>query len=256
MFMTPKWVMLPVMATALLAAGDGAAQESEKNAEKQLHIVRVDVAPVIDGRLDDAVWALAPMIDDFVTAEPNEGDEPSDYTQMYVLYDRDALYVGARAWLSSPDILVDNVLRQGERLFGEDSVAIILDPFNNQRSGYLFVVNANSVREDALFENTSNLEFNWEGIFYAAATQDEEGWTAEMAIPFKTLSFDPDNDTWGINFQRRQLRRGERIIWISRNRQMNPSVTGDLIGIRDVDQGRGLDVVPSVSVNMQEDHPH
>ena len=254
MFDAPKWVILPVLATVLLAAGSGSAQESEKNAEKQIEIVRVDTPPVIDGQLDDAVWALAPMIDDFVTAEPNEGDEPSEYTQMYVLYDRDALYVGARAWLSSPDILVDNVLRQGERLFGEDSVAIILDPFNRQRSGYLFVVNANSVREDALFENTSNMEFNWEGIFYAAATKDEEGWTAEMAIPFKTLSFDPDNDTWGINFQRRQLRRGERIIWITRNRQMGPSVTGDLIGIRDVDQGRGLDVVPSINVNMREDH--
>ena len=249
---TPRGSIIPVLAAALLASANGTAQESGKSAEKQLRIVRTDTAPVIDGRLDDAVWATASTIDDFVTAEPNEGDEPSEYTQVYVLYDRDALYIAARAWHSSLDLLVDRVLRQGERLFGEDSIAIVLDPFNNQRSGYLFVVNANGVREDALYENTTNLEFNWDGIFYAAAQKSEELWTAEIAIPFKTLSFDPENDTWGINFQRRILRRGERVIWISRNRQMNPSVTGDLIGIRDVDQGRGLDVVPSVSVSRHE----
>ena len=159
---TPRGSIIPVLAAALLASANGTAQESGKSAEKQLRIVRTDTAPVIDGRLDDAVWATASTIDDFVTAEPNEGDEPSEYTQVYVLYDRDALYIAARAWHSSLDLLVDRVLRQGERLFGEDSIAIVLDPFNNQRSGYLFVVNANGVREDALYENTTNLEFNWE----------------------------------------------------------------------------------------------
>ena len=243
-----------VMAAGLLASANAAAQETERVADKALRIVRTETPPVIDGRLDDAVWATAPMIDDFVAAEPNEGDEPSEYTQVYVLYDRDSLYVAARAWLSSPDLLVDRVLRQGESIFADDGISIILDPFNNQRSGYFFAVNANGVRDDALFENTTSLEFNWDGIYYAATAKDEDGWSVEIAIPFKTLSFDPENDTWGINFQRRILRRGERVIWISRNRAMNPSVTGDLIGIRDVNQGRGLDVVPSVSVNLLEEH--
>ena len=93
----------------------------------------------------------------------------------------------------------------------DDDFAIVLDPFNNQRSGYFFAINPNGVREDALYENTTSMEFNWDGIFFAATTQDEDGWTAEVALPFKTLSFDPENDTWGINF----LRRVQRLVMVN-----------------------------------------
>ena len=209
---------------------------------------------MIDGRLDDAVWATAPVIDDFVVSQPNEGDEPVKYTQVYALYNRNSLYLAARAWTSTPDLVVARVLRHGELLFSDDTFEIILDPFNNQRSGYLFAVNPNEVREDAIFENTSSLQFDWDGIFYAAASQDGDGWTVDVEIPFKTLSFDPENETWGINFVRRIPRRGEMLLWVARNRSIDPSVTGKLIGIRDVDQGRGLDVVPSVSVRYKKDH--
>ena len=242
------------MCAAVLFAPFAVAQDEDRTVGKELHIVRTDTRPVIDGLLDEAAWATAPMVDDFVVSEPNEGDEPSEYTQVRVLYDRDSLYVAVRAFLSSPEILVARVLRQGESTFGDDGFSIILDPFNNQRSGYFLSVNANGVRDDALYENTTSMAFNWDGIYHAATSRNEDGWIAEIEIPFKTLSFDPENDTWGINFQRQILRRGERVIWVARNRAMNPSVTGSLIGIRDVNQGVGLDVVPSASVNLQKEH--
>jgi len=242
------------MCAAALFAPLALAQDEDRTVEKELHIARTDTRPVIDGLLDEAVWATAPMVDDFVVSEPNEGDEPSEYTQVRVLYDRDSLYVAVHAFLSNPEILVARVLRQGESTFGDDGFSIILDPFNNQRSGYFLSVNANGVRDDALYENTTSMAFNWDGIYHAATSRNEDGWIAEIEIPFKTLSFDPENDTWGINFQRQILRRGERVIWVARNRAMNPSVTGSLIGIRDVNQGLGLDVVPSASVNLQKEH--
>ena len=242
------------MGAAMCCAPIAVAQDEARTVEKELHIVRTDTRPVIDGLLDEAVWATAPMVDDFVVSEPNEGDEPSEYTQVRVLYDRDSLFVAVRAFLSNPEILVARVLRQGESTFGDDGFSIILDPFNNQRSGYFLSVNANGVRDDALYENTTSMAFNWDGIYHAATSRNEDGWIAEIEIPFKTLSFDPENDTWGINFQRQILRRGERVIWVARNRAMNPSVTGSLIGIRDVNQGLGLDVVPSASVNLQKEH--
>ena len=244
---------LIVGASALVVVGVHARQ-SQPSGEKEFRIIRTDTPPVIDGRLDDAVWATAPVIDDFVASQPNEGDEPVEYTQVYALYDRNSLYLAARAWTSTPDLVVARVLRHGELLFSDDTFGIILDPFNNQRSGYLFAVNPNEVREDAIFENTSSLQFDWDGIFYAAASQDGDGWTVEVETPFKTLSFDPENETWGINFVRRIPRRGEMLLWVARNRSIDPSVTGKLIGIRDVDQGRGLDVVPSVSVRYKKDH--
>lgn len=248
--------VLQLLAVALAAAvvSLGHAQVAESTVEKEFRIVRTDTPPVIDGRLDDAVWATAAVIDDFVVSQPNEGDEPTEYTQVYALYDSEALYVAARAWMNTPDIVTAQVLRQGESIFADDDFAIILDPFNNQRSGYFFAINPNGVREDALYENTTSMEFNWDGIFYAAATQDEGGWTVEVELPFKTLSFDPDNDTWGINFLRRVQRLGETVMWVARNRSVNPSVTGAMVGVQDVNQGRGLDVVPSLSVSRAERH--
>ena len=240
------------LATVIVPVGH--AQVAGPPAEKEFRIVRTDTPPVIDGRLDDAVWSRAAVIDDFIVSQPNEGDEPTEYTQVYVLYDSEALYVAARAWMSTPGNVTAQVLRQGESVFPDDDFAIILDPFNNQRSGYFFAVNPNGVREDALYENTTSMEFNWDGIFFASSTQDDDGWTVEVALPFKTLSFDPDNDTWGINFLRRVQRLGEMVMWVARNRALNPSVTGAMVGVRDVNQGRGLDVVPSLSVGHTERH--
>ena len=246
------WLLAVAPAVAIVSVSH--AQVAESTVEKEFRIVRTDTPPVIDGRLDDAVWATAAVIDDFVVSQPNEGDEPTEYTQVYALYDSEALYVAARAWMNTPDIVTAQVLRQGESIFADDDFAIILDPFNNQRSGYFFAINPNGVREDALYENTTSMEFNWDGIFYAAATQDEGGWTVEVELPFKTLSFDPDNDTWGINFLRRVQRLGETVMWVARNRSVNPSVTGAMVGVQDVNQGRGLDVVPSLSVSRAERH--
>ena len=192
-----KFLRLLAVAPAMAIVSVGHAQAPESTVEKEIRIVRTDTPPVIDGRLDDAVWSTAAVIDDFVVSQPNEGDEPTEYTQVYLLYDSEALYVAMRAWMSTPGNVTAQVLRQGESIFADDDFAIILDPFNNQRSGYFFAINPNGVREDALYENTTSMEFNWDGIFFAATTQDEDGWTAEVSLPFKTLSFDPENDTWG-----------------------------------------------------------
>jgi len=104
------------------------------------------------------------------------------------------------------------------------------------------------VRWEALYQDTSNLESNWDGVWLGAATRDEQGWTAEMAIPFKTISFNPNNSDWGINFERTIQRNGETLGWVSRNRQMNPSVAGTASGFEGLKQGAGLDIVPSVSL--------
>src|SRR5690606_4308720 len=96
-------------------------------------------------------------------------------------------------------------------------------------------------------------QWDWDGIYFADAVIDDEGWTAEMAIPFKTLSFDAATDTWGINFTRSISRKNERDGWVFRNRNQNPSSSGEVTGIRDLDQGLGLDVVPSLSFRGEKD---
>jgi len=131
---------------------------------------------------------------------------------------------------------------------------VVLDPFNDRRSGYRFTVNANGVRSELLYQNTSQQNANWEGIWRAAASQNEEGWVAEMEIPFKTLSFNPANDTWGINFMRWVPRKNEWIGWVSRNNNINPSIVGVATGFENLEQGVGLDIVPAISLREKKSY--
>jgi hypothetical protein len=146
------------------------------------------------------------------------------------------------------------ILRQGQQIGSDDRFFVHIDSFANRRSGYLFGVNPNGVRYDGIFENITQRSFDWDGIWRAAATIDEQGWSVEIAIPFKTLSFDPRNTTWRMNFMRNIARKNESIAWESRNRNTDLSTMGDVRGISQVDQGLGLDVVPSLSVRERKDY--
>jgi hypothetical protein len=236
-----------------VAAGDGAAQEADPpgGREKSVRIVHVDTAPVIDGRLDDPAWSRASVIEDLHELQPTEYAEPSERTTIYLLYDDEALYVGAKLWDREPDKIIARILRQGEAIWGDDWFSIILDPFHDRRSGYRLQINPNGIRHDALFQDTSRTLWDWDGIWDAAASIDADGWIAEFEIPFKTLSFDPSNDTWGINFRRAVARRDERMAWVSRNRNTDPSISGVAVGFTGLTQGLGLDVVPSLSLTEQ-----
>src|SRR5690606_34739266 len=167
--------------------------------------------------------------------------------------DDDALYVGARLYDREPDRITARILRQGSEVFGDDWFSLIIDPFHDRRSGYRFQTNPNGLRHEALYQNVSGEQWDWDGIWYAAASIDAEGWIAEMAIPYKTLSFDPANDTWGINFRRAIARRDERMGWVSRNRATDPSTSGIAVGFDGLDQGVGLDVIPSIAIGERRD---
>jgi hypothetical protein len=227
-----------------------AAQSSLESQLKSVAAVRTAIAPTIDGRLDDVEWAGAAVLEDFHQILPTEYGEPSEPMQVRVLYDDDALYVGARMWAADGDAVIANVLRQGEVLWGDDFFSLILDPFNDRRSGYRFITNPNGLRMEALYEDTSRQQWNWQGIWRTAATQGDEGWVTEIAIPFKSLSFNADNDEWGINFRRTIGSNNEDVGWVSRNQTQNPSIVGSLTGITGLRQGLGLDVVPSVSLSQ------
>ena len=240
------------LAAALLPEG---AEAAAPGAVKSFDIVRIteSEAPKIDGRLDEAAWQKAVKVDEFSQFLPNEGQPESVPTVFYVMYDKDAIYIGARLSEPDPSKFTASMLRQGQRLFNEDRIAVILDTFNDKRNGYRFEVNPNSIRDDALYLDTTQTQWDWDGIFFAKAALEEKGWTAEMAIPFKTLSFGTDSTTWGINFTRFNARRNEGDGWVYGNRAQNPGVSGTVNGLEGMDQGLGLDVVPSVSFRQNKD---
>ncbi len=245
------WLALVPLATTAPSREAGAQSIYAPN--KIVEMVEATAPPVIDGVLDEEIWANAAMVTDLHQMDPIEYSDPSERSEFYLAYDRDALYVGARMWDSQPDRIAANILRQGASISNDDLLLVILDPYNNGREGYQFQLNPNGVRYEGLFLGASQMQWNWDGIWQAAATQDGEGWLAEMAIPFKTLSFDAENDIWGINFGRRSQSKNERMAWVSRNRTQAPSISGRAIGFRGLDQGRGLDIVPSVSASDRRD---
>ena len=215
-------------------------------ADKSITIPQIDAAPKLDGVLDEDIWDQALLVDDLHQVDPIEYATPTQRTEFLLAYDDDNLYIGARLYEDDPSLIAANVLRQGEGLRTDDRIRIVLDPFNDKRSGFHFQANANSVRFDGIYVGSQN-DWNWDGIWQSAAKITDYGWSTEVAIPFKTLSFPPDSE-WGLNLAREIVRNNETIGWSSRNRTTDPSVAGQLKGITGVTQGKGLDIVPSFSV--------
>ena len=253
--------LLSVCLAILIFPGSAASQDEpgqvapDATADKVVRVVRIESPPVIDGLLDDGVWEEAEVITDFHQIRPGDGTEPSERTEVYLLYGDDALYIGARMYDSEPERIAAPTMRHGQGLGNDDRLVVILDPFNTGRSGYRFETNSNGVRHDALYDNVNSFESEWTVIWDAAAAVFDSGWTAELEIPFKTLPFDPSIDTWGFNFGRGIRRRGEEVAWVSRNRSYNPSILGLATGLEGMNQGLGLDIVPSVTVNQVKAFP-
>jgi hypothetical protein len=241
-----------LMAIVCLTA-TAVAAESIDTSRKSVPAVRVDQAPVLDGLLDDPVWLQSAVVDDLHVVVPNEYAQPSERSRIYVAYDDDALYFAARFWDREPGKVVANVLRKNDVSFGEDGFSITLDPYDQGRAGYIFDVNPNGMRSEAIYVDVDRQNWDWEGIWDAAARCDGEGWTAEVAIPFKSLSFDPSRDRWGVNFTRWLGRRNEQFGWVSHNRQQNVANTGQLSGLTGLQQGRGLDVIPGLRLGSSRD---
>lgn len=236
--------------TLVLSAEGASAQEPSGTtlAPKSVRMVHTDSPPIIDGKVDDAAWVTAARIDDFHQIRPGNQTPPSERTEVYLAYDKDAIYVAARMWDSgAPREMTRNIMKQGSSLADDDRIAIVIDPFNSRRQGYRFEVNANGVRNDMLYQN-NQLQAEWTVIWEAAGDVGEGVWTSEMAIPFKSLPFDPAIESWGFNVSRAIRRRGEEMLWVSRNRTWNPAIVGEARGFSGLDQGVGLDIVPGLTV--------
>lgn len=184
-------------------------------------IHRLSRAPVIDGKLDDAVWQEGNLLDGFIQIDPNESQPASEKTEARVGYDSQNLYFGIRCFDREPAKVLGSGMRPDTDLSTDDSISIVLDTFHDRRNGFLFQINPLGARTDSLLRNEGEeVNVDWDGLWEAAAARDAQGWTAEIAIPFKTLRFSrADSQSWGFNISRYITRRQETSFWKPMRRQ-------------------------------------
>ena len=233
----------------LAAQRPAVAADSASRARPALRVFAVNVDIAIDGSLDEPEWLTADSIADLTQIEPIEGGVPSGRTVVRVLALRDALVIGVRADDPDPARITTFAKQRDASLTSEDHIRVVLDTYLDGRSGYVFIVNPNGARYDALVANQGEGEnSDWDAVWQAATTRTATGWALELRIPVKSLLFRRGLGSWGFNVERRVQRFQETNRWASPNRDTKINMTsraGLLVGLPDFQLGVGLSVRPS-----------
>jgi hypothetical protein len=213
----------------------------------------------LDGVLDEPAWSLAPSIADLVMVEPRQGERPTGRTTVRVLAGPRALVFGVRCDDPEAAHIVSFTKERDGDFATEDHILIVLDPFQDGRSGYVFAVNPGGARFDALVQPSGeSVDQNWDGEWEAAAHRDAAGWSAEIRVPVETFNFRHGLKEWGFNIQRRLQRRQETDRWASPRQDYKvyrTSGAGLLTGLPEFDLGLGVSVRPSLVGGFQNSVP-
>lgn len=240
----------------MLALGSGTPSGSEINyetvhLERRLQAVKISEKINVDGKLDEPAWKQAPVASDFTQNEPKEGEPATERTEVRVLYDNRNLYIGVYAHDSHIGRVVISDLKKDFTVNSSDSFEVVLDTFHDERNGYIFSTNAAGAKYDAQMINEGReTNSNWDGVWYVKTTVVDDGWIAEIAVPFKTFKFrENEVQTWGINFHRnlRSNLRNEDSFWapLPRIYGLNRvSLAGTLEGLEGIQPGSNFRFKP------------
>jgi hypothetical protein len=210
-------------------------------------------AITIDGVLSEASWSAAVPVTDFTQREPNEGAAATERTDVRVLYDNDAIYIGARLYDRSPESVRAQLARR-DRIVSADRFLVFLDSYHDRRTGFFFGVNAAGTLYDGTLYNDDWDSDTWDGVWEGSAARDSAGWTAELKIPYSQLRFQRQQaNRWGINFKREIARRNERsyLVCTPSNGSGFVSRFVDLVGLEQVQPPPRLEVLPYITTRAE-----
>jgi len=225
--------------------------------EYQIHISTIKSPVKIDGILDDSIWQYAEKKSDFFLKFPTDVGKPKNKTIVQVAADDKFLYVAFTCFDSGKNIVQS--LKRDVGHIDNDGVAIALDPLNNHTNGFFFVVNAfNAQSEDQVSMSQDNdLGWSWDNKWFSATKKYNDRWTAEMAIPFKTLRFPPGKTIWGVNFLRVDMKYNEYSGWthVPTNFKIyNMGYTGSLLWDRPpANPGKNIVMIPHITSGVNSD---
>lgn len=242
--------LLCLALTTALQAQSSAAVPAATLAQPSLRAGALASSIRLDGRLDEPAWAGADSISDLTQIEPVQGATPAGRTVVRVLASADEIVIGIRADNAQPGGLVNFARERDASLTNEDHIKIVLDTYLDGRSGYVFAVNPNGARYDALVSGQGETEnANWDAAWEAATARSATGWSAEIRIPVRSILFRAGLETWGFNVQRRAQREQETDRWASPVRNFKVTQTfraGRLTNLPPFALGIGLSVRPSL----------
>jgi len=247
-------MLRPLLLLCLLAC----CARSPLGAVPGLEVRATPTPPVIDGVLDDPVWKEAAHSEDFRQVYPGENVAPTERTEFWVTFDADHLFVAVRCHDSAGLAGIRAYSMQRDQSNGSDDLLrIVFDSFHRQSDGYYFGLTAAGGKHDGLVQNKDQPNDQWDGLWFGKVTRDTGGWSAEFAIPVKSIAFDPANGTWGFDIVRQIRRKQEIVRWANLIRAkgvFSLPDTGELRGITGLRQGRGLEFKPFASLTTRS-HP-
>lgn len=223
---------------------------SAYSSEKPLRVYRTNrisntAKPIIDGKLDDDCWKAGEWAGNYTQWIPNEGAQPSQPTQLKILYDDKNIYVAIRAFDSLPDKIIRKAGRRDE-LVG-DMVGISFDSYHDHRTGFEFDVSAAGQKVDLLLTNPMNADFNWNAVWYVKTSKEDSAWTAEFKIPLTQLRYSRDSvQVWGLHSWRWIERLQQESDWEPQS-STGPGMLylmGELRGIHGLPKSRRLEIMP------------
>ena len=237
-----KRIFITVFSILLIAAYV-TGQTPEK---KRYKAEKLTVPPTIDGILNDDAWKEGTWIDEFTQYEPYNGAAVSQRTEFKILFDEDNLYAAFKAFDTSPDSIVSRLTRRDNP--DGDLVGIIFDSFHDLRTGFLFGITSSGVKYDQMFTNDGqNEDSSWDPNWWVKTTINEEGWVAEMKIPFSQVRFEKNSgDIWGLEVARVLYRKNETSFWqhLPKDAPGLVHLFGELSGLEQIKPRKIFDVTP------------
>ena len=225
------------------------ANQALPAAKRQLRAVRISTPPKLDGLLDEAVWQTAPMAGQFTELEPTPGRAEKHATEVRVLYDDAAIYVGA----VMHDISQDSILReltQRDNIGNSDFFGVMFDTYHDQLNGYEFIVTSGGVQLDARLSPANGEDKDWNAVWDSRTALHGTDWVAEIRIPYSAIRFSSAAEqVWGINFTRQRRSTRQKFFWNEIRPQVDGFVNqwGELTGLRDIKPPLRLSLTPYVS---------
>ena len=248
-----QWIGLGILIITVCLATSAFAKG--QNSGRVIKAKWLDTPPVIDGDLSDSVWEQAEIADNFYRVEGAHGVPAELGTKAMVMYDENTLYVGVHCDEPNMEALRETQTRRDAPVWRDDTIQVLLDTYHDQRNCYVLAVNTLGTQMDAKISNESNFDQAWDADWDAKIQKNGNHWTAEMAIPFSELRFDPEATTWGINFARPHPMEGVRYTWADTGNDFSRvSEFGTLENLEfsRVNTDRKIDILPYVTQRRVE----